>query len=345
MSKDREIKGDLFEPGVIQALDEEFKKNQKRHLVTERALERVSQKATSEVPSRLTRTALFTPKVKNFNTDSNYNRMFKVDKYSTIHATGRELGVYHRDLCYALFKLNPTPYEAPNPFYDPRDPNCIENENETRYRLITSWREVLASMNLTVHRNNVNTILQHISDMQKVVITVLDGSPEDIIEKFEKGDVPKGHMSNVIHGISWDEFSSKNGYDAKIVVEFGRYTNQAFEHKQLASINMNIQLGLKQGYSKTIWPFINSHLDRRKFITEETIGQLVSFDFENETTANKKEFRRKCKQAFEEMQQQGGIESYKIESVKKGRFTFKRYFYKLALKNMQLVLPGFEDAE
>tara|TARA_Y100000590_G_scaffold469820_1_gene659937 strand:- start:2676 stop:3833 length:1158 start_codon:yes stop_codon:yes gene_type:complete len=318
---------------IYKELDRQVEVKNKSYFTTEKSLINLSKKETAQVPAKLARTSLFTTKTKNFITDSDYSKMFKVNNYSIAHVSGRELGVQHRLLSMSLFKLKHTSFEVDNPFYDPEDP--LSKPTEKRYRVITSWREILTSMGLTIHKNNVATILKHLQDMKKVVITVLDGSPESVLDDFEKGIIPKGHMSNVIHEIKWESTQKKTNYDDKVVIEFGEYTNAALENKDLANIDMSVLLSLKKSYAISIWPFINSHLNRREFLMEETIAELVNFDLENSDKEERKAFRRYCKEAFAEIKKIGGVEYYTVERVKKGnRYSYK-YWYVLKIREIR----------
>tara|TARA_Y100001960_G_C14782305_1_gene887737 strand:+ start:5115 stop:6218 length:1104 start_codon:yes stop_codon:yes gene_type:complete len=332
----------LFNEDILKHLDEVFKKNKSKHITTDKGLENLSNKITSSVPSKLARTGLFTTKSRDFITDSNYNKLFVLDKYSTILVSGRELGVQHRKLVYSLFKIKPVPFQMSNPLYDPNDKESNEPKDITRYRLVTSWREILTAMDYGIHRNNVDRLLGYMQDMQKVVITVFEDNIEDIIEKYKNGIIPKGHMSNVIQGIQWDEINKSPKFDEKIVIEFGQYTNNALEYNDLASLNMKVLNKLKRDYSASIWPYINSQGSKRRFIMENDIASLVNFDFANSNKEERKAFRRKCKQSFEDMIIAGGVSHYGIEEIKNAKVLTKKYFYTLKPLAEQLELPNLD---
>lgn len=334
----------LFSENILNELDKNFKNNSNSHYVSENSLLNLREKDCSSVPTDLTRTGVFTAKSRNFITDSYHSKLFILDKYSAIRISGRELGTQHRKFLMSLFAIKPISYLEENDNYNPNDPNSLEKPYITKFKLITSWREILTAMGQKMHRTNIDRLFGYIEDMRKVDLQVFDSKDVELLEDLKNGIFPAGNFSTVIEDISWHKIEKKPTYDERIIIKFGSYTNKAIEFKKLATLDIKTLNSLKRDMSISIWPFLSSHKKgTRTFITEETIASLVDIDLAKANKEVRKDFRRKCKQSFEDMIQAGGLTHYGIRETKKGAKKSIQYYYTINQRKSLDLQPEFPD--
>ncbi len=288
----------------------------------------------SRMPATLARSSAFAPKSRNLNTDSNFHRLYIVDNESIIEVQGRELGYQHRDLCFAIFREEPTVFEIPNPryeFYENGLPvNASLPETIELCEVAMTWHELLVARNLTPQTNNKKTILRLLQDMQKVLIVDHEGTPEEVIEKFKQGKISDyGRSQNIFYDISW----SGTGLNDKVYIKFGPSIRETFRNKRLVSCNADVQYKLKKGFSKSIW----AHIDGRPHFTwidESRICNLLGIDIWDEDwdAEDRKRHREDVRETFKDMAQAGGILPRFTEKVTgAGKRKERRYFYTHAL--------------
>nr|WP_183750117.1 hypothetical protein [Pseudochelatococcus contaminans] len=294
------------------------------------------------VPAKLTRTSAFAPKRRGI-IDSNIERIFYVPGQSVVQVRGGELGSLHRDVIYALFRLKErmATLRIPNP---DAPLNGTLHGVPTHFEVIevvTTWRELLKAQGLTQHVNNLLTQKQVFQDLRQVVITIYEGNPDQIMEKLHRGRLGgRGMITGIIDTVEWDGVN----LDSKVKVRFGRGVLAAFRTKNLVSLNAEVQFALKSDYAKSFWPYIDSkptHL----FVDETMLASLVDREVygERETDSTRSQFRKDCRQAFDDMVRAGGLKEWTIELLGAGKRKIRRYHYKHALprkiEQEQIELP------
>jgi hypothetical protein len=113
--------------------------------------------------------------------------------------SGRELGSQHLDALYAVFRL---PHES-MVIKDEKSPVGI-----LRVMVVsTTWRDLLRTMGLTEHVNNITAVHFAFKDIKKVVVTVYEGKQEKLMLDFKEGKLPRvgGKMGNLLHDVEWVE--------------------------------------------------------------------------------------------------------------------------------------------
>ena len=309
---------------------------------------RRGRRSPARIPHRLTRTSAFAPTYKNLNTDSEFERLYVVPKHSVIHVSGRELGVGHRDLVTAVFRHDYITYELPNPNYDKYQAWSASNQKSfTVYEVITSWRRLLEAMHLTPHHNNLMTLYGYFSDFKKVVFSVFEGSPDDLLVRDENGRMKlketvvqkyKGRMGNLFGDIIWESLD----LDSELRIQYGSWVRKMLEKSALVSHDAEVQFDLTSAFAKSIWPYIDSQPNYR-FIDEDMICHLLDRNIwaEHETAQSRSDFRRYCREAFEDMTAKFGLANYSIEVTGAGRKKGRRYHYTHnKLRQMELDLNG-----
>ncbi|MGU3560629.1 hypothetical protein [Methylobacterium radiotolerans] len=294
-------------------------------------LNRRGRKDPSAVPARLTRTSAFAPR--RFGTvDADIERIFHVPGHSVVLVKGGELGSVHRDMIYALFRLkskisntrvrNPL---APSNGTTDGIPSTIEVIES-----VISWRDLLLTMGKTQHVNNVMTMVNVMEDLRRITMTIYDGDPDEVMRRLQAGRVPhgRGQITGVIDGVEWDGVR----LDSRVVVRWGRPVMTAFRTRAMVSLNAEVQFALKSEYAKSFWPFIDSN-PTHVYIDETMLGSLVSYEVfgPEDTNAKRSQFRKDCRQAFDDMVRSGGLRHYTIEEIGNGRMKLRRYHYKHAL--------------
>ena len=240
----------------------------------------------ARVPAKLTRTPAFAPRCQNLETDSNFERIYIMPGHSVVKIKGRELGSRHRDALYAVFRLKPTRKGFHENAY---------------YEIRTTWRELLKLTGKTEHANNLRSMLTLFQHFQMVVIEVQFGIPPKILDADQRGLIGgRGFSANILRGVTW----SGEKLDDEVVIEYGAWVRETIERKHLVSLNAEVQFALKSDYAKSYWPFIDSQPDWN-YIDEDKLVDLVGVDLTAIET--RKEFRRTCKQAFDDMVKAGGL--------------------------------------
>jgi hypothetical protein len=302
---------------------------------------RRGRKKPSVMPDRLARTSAFTPRRQGLITDSNFVRVYEVPGYSVVEVKGRELGSQHRDAIYALFRLPRIKATVPNPDYRR---GTFLSPTKTHFETHTTWRELLRAIGRIEHLNNLLTMMQVLSEIRQVNFIVHQGKSLKDMDRIHKArsrdmlpDRP-GSVSGLIENIEWDG----GQLDSKIVVQFGPTVLQMIEKAALVSINADVQFRLKSDHAKTFWPFIDSQ-PNFSFVDEERLAQLAGRDLwgEGETSATRAQFRKECREAFNDMQSVGGLSEWREEVTGTGRTKSRRYFYAHASpRQLELDLLG-----
>ena len=285
---------------------------------------RRGRKAPSVVPSKLARTSAFTPKRRNLITDSNFQRIYVVPGHSVIEVRGRELGSQHRDAIYALFRRKANILNIPNPTHDSGrwEPRTI-----SIYETRTTWRELLRAMGKTEHTNNLLVLLSTFEEIKQVVITVKEGDPDEIAREGEHGRLGglRGRMGSIIDEIEWDGVN----LDSCVTIRYGQWVKEMIERTHLVSLNADVQFRLSSDHAKSFWPYIDSQ-PNHKYVDEEMLAHLAGRDLwhdARENSATRAQFRKDCRQAFDDMVKSGGLAAYRVEVLGSGRRKSRRYHY------------------
>ena len=292
---------------------------------------RRGRKNPAAVPARLARTSAFAPKRRNLITDSKFRRTYIVPGHSYIEVAGRELGSQHRDALYAVFRLKPRRIQVPNPGFDARLPAQYSGNSRMLviYETQTTWRELVKTLGLSEHTNNLLTLLTVYEDLQTVVIRVQEGDPAKILEANRRGMLGgPGLQGNIIDSISWDGVN----LDSRVTVRYGEWVREMIEKTRLVSLNAEVQFALVSDHAKSFWPYIDS-MTGHTYVDETMLAALVGRDLwdERETSATRAQFRKDCRQAFQDMTRAGGLKSFRIEVTGTGHKKGRRYHYIHAL--------------
>jgi len=286
------------------------------------------------------------PQSTNLNTDSDFEKVYIVPGYSILKIKGRELGYQHRDALYTLFRVPPS--KAIPPEYL----NSIGKafiQNEIYLCAQTTWRELLELSDVTPHVNNIRTLKNLLQDFQQVIFEEIEGNPGDILEKQKNGRVGgKGSSIPILHSIKW----SGDGLDDTVTVIYGESVQRAFRDRCLVSLDHEVQQKLTSGYAKTIWPFIDGQ-PNYTFIPEDTIAALIGIKiWEDETLPSgktrpasnvRRDFRYKCRKAFDDMKENGGLRNWSITKEKDRKLGLKTHTYHyIHAKTRQLELQMFD---
>ncbi len=286
----------------------------------------------AKVPARLVRTSAFAPKRRGLITDSAFERLYVVRGHSVVRVAGRELGSQHRDALYAVFRLS-------------HETEVRQEETHAvgyaRYlKVETTWRELLKVMGLTQHVNNIAALHFTFEDIKKVVVTVYEGNETHLLEQYRQGRLPKskGKMGNLLHDVEWAGLA----LDDRVVVYYGDWTATMVMSAKLVSLNADVQFALASDYAKSFWPYIDS-LHRHSWVDEDRLAELVGRHLwgESEDANTRRDFRSKCRKAFDDMVRAGGLRSWRVEVRGDGRKKTHRYCYDHAL-SAQPELPLLE---
>lgn len=288
---------------------------------------RRGRKQPAIMPAKLARTSAFVSRRKGLITDSNFVRVYEVPGYSVIEVRGRELGSQHRDAIYALFRLPRSKTSVPNPAYRP---GTLIPLNQIFYETRTTWRELLKVMGRTQHVNNLLSLLNIFTEIQQVSLLIHQGRSVEELEKIRRSraghilaDTP-GAASPIITEINWEGAQ----LDSAITVRYGTSVLEMIEKAHLVSINADVQFRLKSDHAKTFWPFIDSQ-PNFTWIDEERLAQLAGRQLwsDTSTSADRAQFRKECREAFNDMQQAGGLLEWREEITGSGRTKGRRYHY------------------
>jgi hypothetical protein len=285
----------------------------------------------AKVPARLVRTSAFAPKRRGLITDSTFERLYVVKGQSVVRVSGRELGSQHRDALYAVFRLNHEQVVVP-------DSDTVFGYSRL-LKVKTTWRELLKMMGLTQHVNNVAALKFTFEEIKKVVVTVYEGDQARLLEQYRDGKLPKvrGKMGNLLHDLEWTGV----GLDDEVRVFYGDWTANMVLSAKLVSLNADVQFQLSSDYAKSFWPYIDSY-SKHTWVDEERLAELVGRDLwaPEETSATRRDFRSKCRKAFDDMVRSNGLSSWRVEVRGDGRKKSHRYHYVHALASAsQLELP------
>ncbi|WP_298954334.1 hypothetical protein [uncultured Methylobacterium sp.] len=285
----------------------------------------------SAVPARLTRTSAFSPRRFGL-VDRAIERIFHVPGHSVVVVKGGELGSQHRDMIYALFRMKNkiTSYRTRNPDAPSNGTTDGVPSHIDVVESIVSWRDLLRTMGKTEHVNNLLTAKNVMEDLRQIMLTIYEGDPDEVMKQLQSGRLPRGagRITGVIDLVEWDGAN----LDSKVTVRWGKAVMTAFRNRQLVSLNAEVQFALKSDYAKSFWPFIDSN-PTHVYVDETMLANLVSHPLfgETETNAQRSQFRKDCRQAFEDMIRAGGLLSYRQEEMGRGRFKTRRYHYRHAL--------------
>jgi hypothetical protein len=292
------------------------------------------------MPDRLTRTSAFAPRRGGLVTDSNFTRVYEVPGYSVVEVRGRELGSQHRDALVAAFRLPREKMVMPNPDYRP---GTLTVAGLVHYQAVTTWREILMKMGRTQHINNMITLAGVLQEIQQVVILVHEGRSMAQIEADQKKNRTRSMLANrdragssspLLKEIAWEGLQ----LDSKVTIQFGTAVLDAIEKSHLVSINADVQFRLNSDYAKSFWPFIDSQ-PNFTYIDEERLAQLTGIKLDEMTSTRRAEFRKVCRQAFDDMVKAGGLSAWHNEVLGNGRQKWHRYHYQHALpRQMELAL-------
>lgn len=287
----------------------------------------------AKVPARLVRTSAFAPKRRGLITDSSFERLYVVRGQSVVRVAGRELGSQHRDALYAVFRMS--------------HKQVVQQDDAAKigYRrylqVDTTWRELLKSMGLSQHVNNVAALHFTFEDIKKVVVTVYEGDENAILAQYRAGKLPKdgGRMGNMLHDVEWDGL----GLDDEVRVFYGEWSANMVMSAKLVSLNADVQFALSSDYAKSFWPYIDSYQDF-SWIDEDRLAELVGRDLwgPHENAETRRDFRSKCRKAFDDMVRAAGLISWREEIRGHGWNKSRRYHYHHAMSE-QLELPMPHD--
>lgn len=288
---------------------------------------RRGRKQPAVMPAKLARTSAFAPRRKGLITDSNFMRVYEVPGYSVVEVRGRELGSQHRDAIYALFRLPRNKISMPNPAYKPR---TLTAPTIAVYETRTTWRELLKVMGRSEHVNNLLSLLNTFQEIQQVSLTIHQGSSLAELEKIRTsrshGFLPDtaGSASPIIKELSWDGAQLDSG----VTVQYGTSVLEMIEKAYLVSINAEVQFRLKSDHAKTFWPFIDSQ-PNHSYIDEERLAHLAGRDLwaDDMTSAHRAQFRKECREAFNDMRMAGGLREWREEVTGAGWKKSRRYHY------------------
>ena len=101
------------------------------------------------------------------------------------------------------------------------------------------------------------------------------------------------------------------------------------DRAKLVSLNAEVQFRLKSDHAKTFWPYIDS-MNNHFYVDEDTLAALAGRDLwgDKETKTTWGQFRKDCKQAFDDMVRAEGLASWTFELMGVGRIKKRRYLYR-----------------
>ena len=296
-------------------------------------------KNPSNIPARLARTSAFAPRRSSLSSDANFERLYIVPGHSVIKVRGRELGTQHRDAIYAVFRVGKNLEKR----IDRTEGQPILNRR-VYYTVKTSWRELLIAMAKTQHLNNLLTLHENFEEINQVAFTVYEGSQRELFEAIKSRDwdklreiSPAGAIMNLFESISWTGLE----LDSVVTITFGEWTATMILQSKLVSLNADVQFALNSGHAKSFWPYIDS-MSNHFYVDEDMLASLVGrdvWDERTETKVTRGQFRKDCKQAFDDMVRAGGLKAWRVEITGVGRHKSRRYYYEHQLvKQMELEL-------
>ena len=99
-----------------------------------------------------------------------------------------------------------------------------------------------------------------------------------------------------------------------VKVAYGEWVRAMFESRSLASIDGETYFKLRSDYAKSIWPYIDSQPEY-SWVAVETLAELVGRDYRAETTRQRLKLREELRQAFADMVNAGGLQSWACEEA------------------------------
>lgn len=281
-------------------------------------------KQPAKIPARLARTSAFAPRRTLLDTDSKFERLYVVPGHSVIKVSGRELGTQHRDTIYAVFRLPHTVVKTRRE--RPSSTLPWSKIYETR----TTWRDLLVAMKRSAHTNNLMTLMEVFEDIKKVAFTIYEGPQEEVLRALKARDVAalgangRGGMGSLIDSVEWKGLT----LDSEVVVSYGDWSAAMLDRAKLVSLNAEVQFKLKSDHAKTFWPYIDS-MNNHFYVDEDTLASLAGRDLwgDKETKTTRGQFRKDCKQAFDDMVRAEGLVSWTFEMRGVGRMKKRRYLY------------------
>jgi hypothetical protein len=281
------------------------------------------------MPAKLARTSAFAPRSRQLDTDSNFRRLYVVEGHSVTEVAGRELGTQHRDLIYAIFRFRADRLEIPNPEFNPaiQIGPIPTRRTLTLMQITCTWRDLMRSMGLTEHVNNMLNQFKLLEEIKRVTFTVFLGDYRQYLAATSRGELSgAGFSDNLLGAIEWDGVT----LDSKLTIRYGEWVRQMFERSNLVSVNGDVYFRLSSEYAKAFWPFLDSQPQYR-YTDEPFLAQLAGRHLPSETTKQRMKFREEVRQAFLDMQRAGGLAHWEEEIVGRGRAKFYRWHYTHAL--------------
>ena len=106
------------------------------------------------------------------------------------------------------------------------------------------------------------------------------------------------------------------------------------------SLNADVQFALSSDYAKSFWPYIDS-FHRHNWVDEDRLAELIGRDLwgPHETAETRRDFRSKCRKAFDDMKRVSGLREWRVEIRGAGRHKTHRYHYVHGLEPGQMELP------
>lgn len=187
---------------------------------------------------------------------------------------------------------------------------------------------------LTPHANNVAGLVLAFEELMQVVMTVFDAQPGDeerVLKKLQAGALPGGTPIKLRHILQSVEAEDGVELDAHVKITYGRWIVDSMQSLRLVSLNADVHFALGSDYAKAFWPYIDS-FTQHTWVDEEVLGHLAGwgdlFD-KNRTAEDRRDFRRFCRRAFDDMVKVGGLKEWSDEERGVGRMKTRRYHYTL----------------
>ena len=251
--------------------------------------------------------------------------------------SGRELGTQHRDTIYAVFRL---PH---NVVKTRREGSSLALPWSKIYETRTTWRDLLVAMKRSAHTNNLMTLMEVFEDIKKVAFTIYEGPQDEVLRALKARDVAalgangRGGMGSLIDSVEWKGLT----LDSEVVVRYGDWSAAMLDRAKLVSLNAEVQFKLKSDHAKTFWPYIDS-MNNHFYVDEDTLASLAGRDLwgDKETKTTRGQFRKDCKQAFDDMVRAEGLVGWTFEMRGVGRMKKRRYLYQRDPTPVAVTVPA-----
>ena len=163
-----------------------------------------------------------------------------------------------------------------------------------------------------------------------MAFTIYEGPQEEVLRAFKARDMAalgangRGGMGSLIDSVEWKGLT----LDSEVVVRYGDWSAAMLDRAKLVSLNAEVQFKLKSDHAKTFWPYIDS-MNNHFYVDEDTLAALAGRDLwgDKETKTTRGQFRKDCKQAFDDMVRAEGLASWTFEVTGVGRIKKRRYVY------------------